>query len=361
MTGAGGIAMQLRLTPQERVTRALLGQETDRIPFTSYENKIEYGRAERELRNDGLCIVYRKTDFFKLFAPDCIRTVTFREGSGQSERHIRIETPRGILTGVELDRGPNLPWRKKYLFSDEKDYKHLKAYLSDFQFSENYDAIVQKERIGGGDFFIRGKLGYSPLQDIMLTYMGLERFSFEWADHREEVLDLYEILWERQREQCRVAASAPLLAINICGNVTASVVSPSLFRQYHLPVYSEMCKILHDGGKLAGVHFDGITRPYADLIRESELDYIEALTPPPTCDVSVKEARELWPDKALWVNFPSSVHVDSLERIREVTRIILEEARGHNRFLLGITEDVPEDRWEVNLRAILDEVNGCCR
>jgi hypothetical protein len=24
---------------------------------------------------------------------------------------------------------------------------------------------------------------------------------------------------------------------------------------------------------------------------------------------------------------------------------------------LGITEDVPEDRWEANLRVILDEVN----
>ena len=349
--------MQSDLTPRERVTRALLGHETDRVPFTAYENKIEYGRAERELRNDGLCIVYRKADFFKVSTPNCVRTLMEKDVGEQPQRHIHIETPRGVLTCVELDRGPNLPWKIKYLFSDEKDYEPLKAYISDFHYRENYDAVIRQERIGGGDFFIRGKLGYSPLQDIMLIYMGLERFSFEWFDRREKILELYEILMEKQREQCRIAAGAPLLAINICGNITASVVSPALFRQYHLPVYNEMCETLHKGGKLAGVHFDGITRPYARAIQDSALDYIEALTPPPTCDVSVKEAHELWPDKALWVNFPSSLHVEPPERIRQTTRKILAEARDHRRFLLGITEDVPEDRWEMNLRTILDEVN----
>jgi hypothetical protein len=106
-----------------------------------------------------------------------------------------------------------------------------------------------------------------------------------------------------------------------------------------------------------GVHLDGLTKPYAADLRDSPLDYIEALTPPPDCDVSVAEAHQFWPDKALWVNFPSSVHLESLDRIRQVTRELLSEARPHRRFLLGITEDVPPDRWADNFRAILNEVN----
>jgi len=58
----------------------------------------------------------------------------------------------------------------------------------------------------------------------------------------------------------------------------------------------------------------------------SPADYIEALTPPPTCDVSVGEAHQLWPEKALWINFPSSVHVEPLETVRQTARRILEEA-----------------------------------
>jgi len=71
----------------------------------------------------------------------------------------------------------------------------------------------------------------------------------------------------------------------------------------------------------------------------------------------VAEAHRLWPEKILWVNFPSSIHLGSIETIRAVTRQMLEEARPHRRFLLGITEDVPPDRWAGNFRAILDEVN----
>jgi len=347
----------MNLTPQERVTRALLGQPIDRIPFTAYENKLPYGRAERELRNDGLCVIYRRTNFFSVATPHCVRTVRELKADGRSDVHTRIETPAGVLTSVHIDRGDNVPWRMKYLFASPDDYAPLKACFQDMQFAPNYDAVREKEREGGGDFFVRGALGYSPLHDLMLTYMGLERFSYEWADRRAKVLELYEVLWEKRRELYPLAAAAPMLAFNICGNVTASVVSPKLFRDYYLPCYHEAAEALHRGGKLVGVHMDGLTKPYAQDLRESPLDYIEALTPPPDCDVSVTEADQFWPDKILWVNFPSSVHLESLERIRQVTRELLAEARPHRRFLLAITEDVPPDRWADNLRAILDEVN----
>ncbi len=335
----------------------MLGQPIDRIPFTAYENKLPWGRVERELRQDGLCIVYRRTSFYTRATLNCVRTTRETKRDGRTEVHTQIETPAGILTSVHVDRGDNLPWRLKYLFTSPDDYTPLKAYFQDMQFTPDYDAVRQKEQEGGGDFFVRGALGYSPLHDLMLIYMGLERFSYEWADHRSKVLELYEVLWENRRKLYPLASASPMLAFNICGNVTASVVSPGMFREYYLPCYGEAAEALHRTGKLVGVHMDGLTKPYAQDLRESSLDYIEALTPPPDCDVSVTEAHQFWPDKILWVNFPSSVHLESLDRIRQVTRQLLVEARPHRKFLLAITEDVPPDRWADNLRAILDEVN----
>jgi len=349
--------MHASLTPRERVIRALLGQPIDRIPFTAYENKLPWGRVERELRQDGLCIVYRRASFYTAATPNCVRATREVKRGGQTEVYTKIETPAGFLTSVHIDRGDNLPWRMKYLFASPDDYAPLAAYLRDMQFTPNYDAVRQKEEEGGGDFFVRGSLGYSPLHDLMLIYMGLERFSSEWADRRSKVLELYEVLWEKRRALYPLAVAAPMLAFNICGNVTASVVSPKLFRDYYLPCYTEAAEALHHGGKLVGVHMDGLTKLYAADLCDSPLDYIEALTPPPDCDVSVAEAHQFWPDKILWVNFPSSVHLESLDRIRQVTRALLTEARPHRRFLLGITEDVPPNRWADNFRAILDEVN----
>jgi hypothetical protein len=82
------------------------------------------------------------------------------------------------------------------------------------------------------------------------------------------------------------------------------------------------------------------------------MDVIEAFTPVPTCDVTVAQARAAWPDKVLWINFPSSVLLQPGEEIRAETLRILREAAPGDRFLIGITEDVPEDRWRDSLSTI---------
>ena len=288
----------------------------------------------------------------------CRREVRHVYQNGQETVHTTVETAKGILTASDVrgNSGSGL-WRNERFFSGERDYAVLKAYIEDFAFIEDYEAVKQKEDESGGDYFMRGQIDYSPMHKIMYDYMGVERFAYEWEDHRNDVLELYAILCSKYRDLYPIAAAAPQLAINMGGNVSANVVSPSMFKEYYLPVYNEASEILHRGGKLIGVHFDRYTLPYARHIADSLLDYIEALTPPPTCDVGVAQAHSLWPDKAIWINFPSSIHLGSTEEIAAVTRKLLGECRPEKGFLLGITEDVPSERWRQNFRIILDEVN----
>jgi len=346
------------LTPSERVEKMLRRESVDRIPFTAYENKVPPGRSERELRNDGLCIVQRHPNFYRVSTPNCRTDVCHVCGSGRTAVHTRVETPKGALTAsdVQAADGGGM-WRSERFFSGPRDYAALKAYIEDQIYIAGYEAVREKMAESGGDYFMRGQIDYSPMHKILYDYMGVERFAYEWQDHRTAVLELYEILRCKYRELYPIAAAAPELAINMGGNVSANVVSPLMFQEYYLPVYNEAAEILHRGGKLMGVHFDGYTLPYARCIADSALDYIEALTPPPTCDVGVAQAHSLWPDKAIWINFPSTVHVSSEKEIAAVTRRILEQCRPEKGFLLGITEDVPPDRWSGNFRVILDTVN----
>ena len=345
-------------TPAERAERMLRGETVDRVPFTVYENKVTLGRAERELRNDGMCIVQRAPTFYVTTNRTCSIETIWSDVDSRKQIRTVIKTPRGTLQIVDIHRGElHNPWREKYPFTVQDDYDALLAYADGLEYRENYEAVERKIREGGGDFLMRGEMGYSPMHEIMYRYMGIERFAFEWADNRSRVMDLYETLRERRRPMYRLAAKAPGLAFNICGNVTASVVGPRVFDTYYVPVYNEAADELHRGGKLIGVHFDGITLPYADAIRGLRLDYVEALTPPPTCDVTVAQAHDLWPEKAIWVNFPSSVHLESEERIRRTARQLLSESRPERRFLMGITEDVPPDRWPTSFRIILEEAN----
>ncbi|MCM8824647.1 MAG: hypothetical protein NC937_00635, partial [Candidatus Omnitrophica bacterium] len=53
------------MTPRKRVEAVLKGEKIDKIPFTIYESKIPQCSVERQLRNEGLCIVNRHYPVFK--------------------------------------------------------------------------------------------------------------------------------------------------------------------------------------------------------------------------------------------------------------------------------------------------------
>jgi len=44
---------------QRKSRKVLRGEKPDHVPFTAYENKTLPGEAERWLRNNGMCVVYR--------------------------------------------------------------------------------------------------------------------------------------------------------------------------------------------------------------------------------------------------------------------------------------------------------------
>ncbi len=147
-------------------------------------------------------------------------------------------------------------------------------------------------------------------------------------------------------------AQSPALHANYGGNETTDVMGTARFEQYVVPLYNEAAEVFHRHGKLLGAHLDGNNRRWAQAVAESGLDYVEAFTPAPDTDMTLAEALAAWPGKLLWINFPSSVHLASPETIEQTTRELIETAAPGNRFLLGITEDVPEDRWQENLLVI---------
>ena len=51
------------------------------------------------------------------------------------------------------------------------------------------------------------------------------------------------------------------------------------------------------------------------------------------------------------------MHLATIEQIKKTTRELIEAARGTNRLIIGITEDIPEDRWQGNLLAISEVIN----
>lgn len=347
----------MKLTPRERVERALQGDKVDKTPFTIYESKLPRSAVERALRNQGLCVVNRLS-VIHTHRPDVHTTEVKYEENGKTLIRLEHETPYGTLTSISEPVGFT-SWTHKQLFAGPEDYKPLIFLIDNERYEPDYEAFAKQRDMAGDDEFPMSNFGLEPLQSIISGgIMGTNAFCLEWMERRDEVLKLYEACVRAARRRYALIADSPSTTFNYGGNVTVEIIGPAVFRDYYLPHYHEAAEICHKRGKRIGCHLDANNRAIADLIARSELDYIEAFTPAPDTDMSLEDAFAAWPDKCVWINFPSSVHVASNERVAEMTRHLLETARNRPRFLIGITEDVPEDRWQESFLTIMRTIDA---
>ncbi|GAA0179561.1 hypothetical protein SH2C18_24070 [Clostridium sediminicola] len=341
-------------TPRERVMEALRGGCSDKVPFTVYENMIPQCSTERELRNKGLCIVYRKPSYNILHPNVDIKTYGYTNEEGEKFVRTIYNTPHGELSTLQ-QAGINTSWTLEHMFKSPEDYKALRFFIEDSVIVPNYASVVKLEKQLGEDFVLRDKICLEPLQQLISKYMGTETFCFEWMDNRDEIMKFYNSSVNIARKIYSVVADGPLEFANYGGNVVPQIIGVDNFEKYYVPHYNEAAEILHKKGKVIGCHFDADNTTIMKSIAKTELDYIEAYDA--GISPSVKEARKAWPNKVLWLNWPSTWQLYSQEDIYNSTLKLIEEAGSKNGFIIGITEDVPEERWQQNFTTIMDAIN----
>ena len=342
------------MTPRQQVESALRGEHLDRVPFTIYESKIPQCEAEREMRNRGLCIVNRQVPVVHIHQPNVKITETrFRE-NGRSLVRTIFETPVGTVSTLREPAGFT-SWTHEHMYKQPEDFKVIRFLVEDQRYEPCYENFARAQARAGDDVIFRVGFGLEPLQCLISgIYMGMETFCIEWMDHRDELLTIYQAVVEKHRELYPLIAASPCLHANYGGNVVSAVIGVENFRTYYLPHYNEAAEIMHRHGKLIGCHFDANCGALKEAIAETALDYIEAFTPAPDTDMTLREARQAWPDKVLWLNFPSSLHLRPDAEITEAAVNLLNEVADTRGIIMGITEDIPEERWRDSCRAILD-------
>lgn len=342
------------MTPRQRVEKALAGSHGDRVPFTIYESKIPQCAAERELRNRGLCIVKRDVPVFKTIQPNVkVTQDVYWEGERQFVRTY-YETPVGTLTTLAEPVGFTT-WCHEKMFKGPEDYQAILFFFQDEQYQPAYEAFAAAEKSFGEDAIFRAGFGLEPLQTLISGFaMGTQSFCLEWMDHRDEILKIYDVIVANRRRIYPLVAESPASHANYGGNVVPEIIGLKDFEKYYVPHYNEAAEIMHRHGKLVGCHFDANCRVLAKAIAGAGLDYIEAFTPDPDTDMTLREAKAAWPDKVIWLNFPSSVHLKTSIEIKKTTIDLLTQVETIDGLIMGVTEDMPPERWQENCRAIMD-------
>jgi hypothetical protein len=320
--------------------------------------------GERGLRNQGLAVVERICLARAEMPHVQLLSHEYYEGGVRTVRQT-ARTPVGeVYRTRKLD--PSLGtswWDIDYFVKCPEDYKVIEFMLRDTVYCPNYEEFMLAQERWGEDGYVMGDtsaglwLGYSPMGLLAYVLLGVERFGIDFYDHPDEFFSLYEVIRTKQREMFQVCARSPADVVCYAGNIHQDIMGCHRFVEYYLPSINEFADVMHEYGKLASCHYDARMRTLVEAVSESNTDIIEAFTPPPDCDVTVKEARQAWPNKRLWINFPSSVHLETEEKIRQATLQILAEAAPGHRFLLGVTEDIPEKVRYGSLKVILQTIS----
>ena len=336
-----------------RILTAMAWGEPDRIPLTVYDWMLPRGMTERHLRAAGVGLVVRLPGHRVQHREVEIVSQEYHE-SGRRLIRRTIRTPVGEVWQL-LEPDPAYEtsnWIHAHFIKRPDDYRVLEFYYRDMVFHDNFQAIREAQRRVGADGIVLVRIAKSPVQEMLYQMMGLEQFAFDYQEQRDLFDSLHATMVKRYEELYEFAAESPAEILQLGDNIYSDVVGRERFQRYLMPEYAKITARIKGTGKLLAVHMDGNLKSLQADIAAARFDIVEAITPPPMGDVSLREARACWPAKALWINFTSPMHLEPPEVIEAHTRALVAEAGTKRGFGISVTEDAPVAALEKSLAVI---------
>lgn len=339
------------MNARDRVRAVLDGDTPDRIPQLIYSNFLPRGSFERRLRNMGVgldvhCSVH-KTD-----SPH-VRQESRTEGDYEITD---IITPMGNLRSKSrinmTFQNPGGRWRVEHAVKSVEDLEVLNFMIEDMTYQPDHDNYARLESELGGDGVVTVGTSRTPLMHLIVYFLGYRTFAVMLHRHRKALDETVAIADRSFTEICSIVAESPAEIVWVPDNIDEVLMPANLFEKYCLPYYQKYTTILQKRGKKVISHMDGRLKSLKGLIGKTKLDAIEAFTPPPMGNLPISEAREAWPGKVLWLNFPQVVFLETREKIREFTLHLMKEMGDGSGFIVGMTEDIHPDHYRKGMVAL---------
>jgi hypothetical protein len=211
---------------------------------------------------------------------------------------LRRVTPWGTLT-TRLKHDHPVAYPVKTL----EDLRVLRAIweASDFVECQGMEeAFARVERLIGDDGMYVPWLDPSPVQNLLEYEMGATTFYCMLEDHRAEVEALLAIMHAKRLQEYEILARrTPAEVVIAMENTSSTLISPRLYRQYSLPQIRDYVDVLHRYGKIAVLHMCGHLKALLPVVRETGLDGINAVTPPPVGTTFFEDVLDAYGDDFL--------------------------------------------------------------
>ena len=247
--------------------------------------------------------------------------------------------------------------RGEYPFKSAKDYDALQFLIEHTEIAENYEAYGEFVDAIGGDGLALPFTGHLPAHQLMINFMGYQRFYLELQDHPSRLEALIEALTEQQRRILALAADCPASAIEVGANYDEQMTPPPVFEAYFAPFYREARQILSAADKILVVHGDGEMKMLLEKLMTCGVQVVEALTPKPMTSIDIKSTRRLWKDRVvMWGGLATVILTDTFsdEEFERFLENLFRAVAPGDHFVLGFGDNVPTDALFPRIRRIAE-------
>jgi hypothetical protein len=273
-----------------------------------------------------------------------------------------INTPIGSINCIMRKNTSNKgKYYEKWFVNNEEELKILEWADSraTWSFDRNHFNETTEEWKGlGAPCMYLPRIG---IQHLYIRRMGFINTSYALADYPEKIKKYCEALEYNQEGLIEVINNSPIDIINYGDNLHDGYLRPDIFEEYVLPVYQRRGELLHKGGKFTYSHWDGDVKRILPYAHECELDGIEAITPIPQGDVTLKEAKEAMGDMYM-VDGIAAIMFDDIyteEELLDQTREVIELFAPN--LILGISDEISSTGDIERIRLVgglVDEYNS---
>jgi len=340
------------MTSKERILAGLHGQPVDHLPFSPFLAYVwEYFPAA--VQEAGQLAFHHAIGADPLWrcAPCAARAILpegiERKAVEEADRVVtHVTTPVGSLRfAYARSENGNTDFLVEHPLKTEEDYKVRLWIEEGTRYESNQEAVREhfagngREGLSFGQLVPRCKSAY---QDMVEFFVGTEELIYAQIDFPDAVRSLWEQMVANDLNALPYSMESDYDHFLTFEDSSTQNYSPAQYDEFIGSEIGQWCEALTSVGKHYVQHACGHVADLAERMRDHGVFAIESISPPPTGNLTIRDARALIGDSMGIIGGIEPTQFLNLagEDLRRYTESVIEDAQG-GPFLLANSDSCP--------------------
>jgi hypothetical protein len=341
------------MSAHERLVAALSGAPVDYLPFSPFLAYV-WESFPQAIQNEGQLAFHHRTGATPLWrgAPCPVRTVAPKDMEVSHRQKGRdtlteIRTPAGTLRqmGRRSDEGNTQfliehPLKSAADFETQLWIEEHTRFEVDLEPLRDHLAGDGQEGLSIGMLVPRGK---SAFQSMVEHYIGTEQLAYALADIPETVEALWSAMVAANLNAAQLAMESGFYTYYLTWEDSSTQnYAPRQYIRYIATEIEQWCTLLDANGMHYIQHACGHLRHLLAPMKASGVAGVESISPPPTGNISIREAREIVGNDFAIIGGIEPTHFLTLpvKKLEPYVEQTIEELRG-GPFILANSDSCP--------------------